>query len=127
MTIKNEKEYREYCSKLDEIIAKGTKLGDMDKLSDNDKKEYQRISNIIGEYEDVCYPLPGTVSTAISDAITQKMEEKNLDKKQAARILGISVPKINALLHGKGTLRINLVKKLRDNFGIPADFVLDHM
>lgn len=127
MVIKNEKEYREYCSKLDEIIAKGTTLGDMDKLSDADKKEYQRISAIIGEYEDVYYPLPGTVSTAITDAITKKMEEKKLDKKQTAHILGISVPKVNALLHGKGTIRVNLIKKLRDNLGIPADFVLDHI
>lgn len=126
MVIKNEKEYREYCSKLDNIIAKGTELGDMEKLSDADKKEYQRLSAIIGEYEDVYYPIPGTVSTAITDAIAKKMEEKKLDKKQAAHILGISVPKINALLHGKGSLKINLVKKLRDNFGIPADFVLDH-
>lgn len=127
MIIKKEKEYKEYCSKLDAIIARGTALGDMELLDSTDKQSFMQLSDAISQYEAAYHPLPNKVSTVITDAIKEKMEEKKLNQKQTATILGISASRVNELLHGKRSLNINLLKRLRDSFGIPADFVLDNM
>ena len=58
MTIKDEKEYQVYRAKMEIIIAKGTKLGDMELLTEEDKNEYIRLSRAVAEYEAICHPLP---------------------------------------------------------------------
>ena len=58
MTIKDEKEYQVYRANMENIITKGTKLGDMELLPEEDKNEYIRLSRAVAEYEAVCHPLP---------------------------------------------------------------------
>lgn len=58
MTIKNEKEYKDYCSQLDAIIDKGTALGDMKLLPAEDKETFKQLSDVISEYEAAFHPLP---------------------------------------------------------------------
>ena len=50
MTIKNEKEYNDYRANMEIIIAKGTKLGDMELLSEEDKQEFIQLSRAMAEY-----------------------------------------------------------------------------
>lgn len=69
----------------------------------------------------------GKVSTIITDAIKERMVAGNIKQKEAAKKLGVSESRISELLSGKRSLNLNLVKRLRDNFGIPADFILDNM
>ena len=123
MTIKNEKEFRDYRANLDILIAKGTKLGDMELLSDEDKQECIQLSRAIAEYEAAYHLLPGKVSTLLTDTIREKMEEKGVNQKQAAKLLGISESRFSDLLNGKRKLNLNIAKRLRDNFGISADFI----
>ena len=47
MTIKSEKEYNDYRANMEIIIAKGTKLGDMELLSEEDKQEFIQCRNLI--------------------------------------------------------------------------------
>lgn len=63
MEIKNEKEYQDCRANMEIIIAKGTKLGDMELLSEKDKRIYSRLAGAIHEYEAVYHPLPGKIST----------------------------------------------------------------
>lgn len=126
MTINSEKEFKKYRSDMEVIIAKGTALGDMELLSDKDKAEYIRLSDAIAEYEAAYYPLPGRVSTLLTDAIREKMEEKGINQKQTAQLLGISESRVSDLLNGRRKLNLHVAKRLRDNFCIPADFILDH-
>ena len=126
MIIKDEKEFQNYRANLEVIIAKGTKLGDMELLSDEDKKEYVYLSQAIEEYEAAYHPLPGKVSTLLTNAIRSKMEEKGVNQKQAASLLGISESRVSDLLNGRRKLNLNIAKRLRDNFGIPADFIFDY-
>lgn len=60
MTINNEKEYQDYRANMEIIIAKGTKLGDMELLSEEDKAEYISLSRAVAEYEAAYHPLPGS-------------------------------------------------------------------
>lgn len=125
MKIKSEKEYNDYRANMEIIIAKGTKLGDMKLLSDEDKQEFVQLSRAIAEYEAAYHPLPGKVSTLLTDTVRKKMEEKGVNQKQAAKLLGISESRVSDLLNGKRKLNLNIAKRLRDNFGISADFIFD--
>lgn len=125
MTIKSEKDYQDYRANMEIIIAKGTQLGDMELLSDEDKKEFIHLSQAVAEYEAAYYPLPGKVSTLLTDTIREKMEEKGVNQKQTAKLLGISESRVSDLLNGRRKLNLNIAKRLRDNLGISADLILD--
>lgn len=127
MVIKNDIQYREYKNAMEMIITKGTELGDMELLSQTDKDEFIRLTDAIHEWESAYHPLPGKVSTLITDEIKRQMESKQIKQKEAARMLGISESRISELLNGKRTLNLNIAKRLRDCFGIPADFILDNI
>lgn len=127
MKIKSDAEYRNCKKEIDKIILIGTNLGNMDLLEQKDKDELIRLSDMVEEWEAAYHPLPGKVSTLITEAIRQKMDEANLNQIEAAEKLGVSKSRISELLSGKRALNLNLVKRLRDNFGIPADFILDNM
>ena len=127
MKIKTEKEFRAYQAEMESIIAKGTSLGDMELLSEEDKTKYIALSQAISEWEAAYHPLPGRVSTLIIDAIRAKMEANNLKQKETAKCLGISESRVSDILNGRRSLNLNIVKRLRDNLGIPADFILDNI
>lgn len=127
MVIKNDIQYREYKNAMEVIITKGTELGDMELLSQTDKDEFIRLTDAIHEWESAYHPLPGKVSSLITDEIKRQMESKHIKQKEAARMLGISESRISELLNGKRTLNLNIAKRLRDCFGIPADFILDNI
>ena len=127
MKIKTDKEFRTYQAEMEAITVKGTDLGDMELLSEEEKERYIVLSQAISEWEAAYHPLPGRVSTLITDAIRKKMETENIKQKETARRLGISESRVSDILNGRRPLNLNLVKRLRDNFGIPADFILDNI
>lgn len=127
MKIKTDKEFRTYQAEMEAITVKGTDLGDMELLSEEEKERYIVLSQAISEWEAGYHPLPGRVSTLITDAIRKKMETENIKQKETARRLGISESRVSDILNGRRPLNLNIVKRLRDNFGIPADFILDNI
>ena len=127
MKISSDSQYREYKKEMEVLIQKGPKLGDMELLSEADKEEFVRLTDAIYEWEAAYHPLPGKVSTVITDAIKQRMSIGNIKQKDAAKKLGVSESRVSELLSGRRSLNLNMVKRLRDNFGISADFILDNM
>ena len=127
MKIKTDKEFRTYQAEMEAITVKGTDLGDMELLSEEEKERYIVLSQAISEWEAAYHPLPGRVSTLITDAIRKKMETENIKQKETARRLGISESRVSDILNGRRPLNLNIVKRLRDTFGIPADFILDNI
>ena len=47
MTIKNEKEYQDYETRVERLIARGTELGDMELLSDEEKADFTMLSEAL--------------------------------------------------------------------------------
>ena len=127
MKIKTEQEFHACQKEMEEITAKGTSLGDMELLSQEDKERYIILSQCISEWEAAYHPLPGRVSTLIIDAIRNKMETENLKQKETAKRLGISESRVSDILSGRRSLNLNIVKRLRDNLVISADFILDNI
>jgi antitoxin component HigA of HigAB toxin-antitoxin module len=124
MTIKNEKEYKNFEARLEKLIESGTKLGDMELLSAEEKAEFTMLSEALDEYGRAYHPLPGRMSTVLSDAIINQVKERGLKQKDAARMIGISATTFSDLLHGRRSLSFDIARSLHKVLGVPADGVL---
>lgn len=124
MTIKNEKQYKEYEAQVEGLIQKGTELGDMELLSEAEKTEFTMLSEALDEYGRAYHPLPGQMSTLLANAILFKVKEKGLKQKDAAKMIGISATTFSDLLHGRRSLSFDIARNLHKVLGVPADVVL---
>jgi len=122
--IQSEKEYRSVCQAMDLILAKGTKMGDMDLLPNEDKTEYIRLSTMVREWEKIHYPHPIPVNPLIAQ-IQERMTERNLKQRDTAILLGIDEARMSEILRGKKSIGMRLAKNLRKNLQINADIILD--
>jgi antitoxin component HigA of HigAB toxin-antitoxin module len=124
MTIKNEKEYQDYEARIEHLITRGTALGDMELLSDDEKAEFTMLSEALDEYGRAYHPLPGRMSTLLTEAILSQVKERGLKQKDAARMIGISATTFSDLLHGRRPLSFDVARSLHKVLGVPADVVL---
>jgi HTH-type transcriptional regulator/antitoxin HigA len=122
--INTEIEYRNICAKIDLLIDKGTKMGDMELLSDNDKNEYVKLSTMIRTWEKVHYPHPIPANPLIA-RIQERMTEKNLKQRETAALLGIDEARMSEILRGKKSISMRMAKSLRKNLNIEADILID--
>ncbi len=124
MIIKNEKEYKKFENRMETLIQHGTELGDMDLLSEKEKEEFMMLSEALDEYGSAYHPLPGQMSTLLTDAILTQVKEKGLKQKEAAQMIGISPSFFSDLLHGRRTLSFEVARTIHKVLGIPAEVVL---
>ena len=124
MTIKNEKEYKEYEARMEKLIQRGTELDDMELLSEEEKAEFTKLSEALDEYGRAYHPLPGQMSSLLTDAILFQVKEKGLKQKDAARMIGISATTFSDLLHGRRSLSFDIARSLHKVLGVPAEVVL---
>ncbi len=124
MVIKSEKEYKDYEARAEALMQRGTQLGDMDLLSDEDKSEFMMLSEALEEYGSAYHPLPGQMSTLLTDAILTQVKQKGLKQKDAARMIGISSTMFSDLIHGRRSLSFEVARSIHKMLGIPADVVL---
>lgn len=126
MTITNQKQFEVHKEKSEHLLKQICKYENECDIPNDIINEYRQISDAIIEYESAYYPLPGRVSTIITDEIEKCMLKNNLKQKNVANILGVSESRISDLLNGKRPLNLRIAKRLRDELGIPADFILNH-
>lgn len=124
MIIKNEKEYKDYEARAEALMQHGTELGDMELLPDEEKAEFMRLSEALEEYGSACHPLPGQMSSLLTNAILTQVKEKGLKQKDAARLIGISSTMFSDLIHGRRSLNFDVARNIHKVLGVPADVVL---
>lgn len=124
MVIKNEKEYKDYETKVEQLIQKGTELGDMELLDEHEKEEFAMLSEALDEYGRAYHPLPGQMSTLLADAILLQVKERGLKQKEAASMIGISATTFSDLIHGRRSLSFDIARNLYKVLGVPAEVVL---
>ena len=124
MTIKNEKEYKDYEIRVEKLIERGTALGDMELLSSDEKAEFSMLSEALDEYGRAYHPLPGRMSTLLSDAILNQVKERGLKQKDAAKMIGVSATMFSDLLHGRRSMSFDIARNLHKVLGVPAEVVL---
>jgi HTH-type transcriptional regulator/antitoxin HigA len=126
MIIKDAKQFAIYKEQSELLLKQICQYEDESKIPSHIINEYKQVSDAIFEYEAAYHPLPGKVSTIITDEILKRMKERRLKQKNTAQLLGISESRISDLLKGKRPLNLRTVKRLRDELGISADFILNH-
>lgn len=124
MIIKNEKEYKDCETRVEQLIQRGTELGDMELLSEDEKAEFTLLSEALDEYGRAYHPLPGQMSTLLADAILLQVKERGLKQKDAARMIGISATTFSDLIHGRRSLSFDIARNLYKVLGVPAEVVL---
>ena len=124
MVIKSEKEYKDYEDRVEKLMQRGTELGDMELLTDEEKAEFMRLSEAFAEYVSAYHPLPGQMSSLLTDAILSRVKEKGLKQKDAARMIGISSNMFSDLIHGRRSLSFEVARSIHKVLGIPAEVVL---
>ena len=124
MIIKSEKEYKDYEARAEKLMQRGTELGDMELLTDEEKAEFMQLSEALDEYGSAYHPLPGQMSSLLTDAILLQVKEKGLKQKDAARMIGISSTMFSDLIHGRRSLSFEVARSIHKVLGIPAEVVL---
>ena len=125
MMIRDEKEYKDYEARMEKLIEQGTELGDMELLSPEEKAEFTMLSEALDEYGRAYHPLPGRMSTLLTDAILAQVKERGLKQKEAAQMIGISATTFSDLLHGRRSMSFDIARSLYKVLGVPAEIVLD--
>jgi len=126
MTINSPKQFETYKDKSECLLKQICQYEDERDVPSNVINEYRQVSDAIIEYEAAYHPLPGRGSTVISNEIMKRMKERQLKQKNVARMLGVSESRVSDLIHGKRQLNLRIVKRLRDELNISADFIIDH-
>ena len=100
---------------MDEIIAKGTELGDMELLSKADKSKYIKLSTMVREWEKVHHKFPIQQNPLIEE-IKTKMAEKHLRQRETAQLLEINESRFSEILRGKKSITMQLAKNFIINW-----------
>jgi plasmid maintenance system antidote protein VapI len=126
MTIVSLKQFEAYKEKSELLLKQICQYEDESDVPAEIINEYKQVSYAIIEYEAAYHPLPGRISTILTDEIEKRMKERHLKQKNVAQILGISESRTSDLLNGKRPLNLRIAKRLRDELNISADFILNH-
>ena len=78
----------------------------------------------LDEYGSAYHPLPGQMSSLLTNAILSQVKEKGLKQKDAARMIGISSTMFSDLIHGRRSLSFEVARNIHKVLGIPAEVVL---
>lgn len=110
--LKTEKEYQRALSRTLEIFHADDGTPEADELD--------LLLVLVKDYEDKHFevPLPDPI-----EAIKLKMEERGMKRKDLEPLIG-SKGHVSAVLSGKRSLTLEMVKKLHQMLGIPAEVFL---
>lgn len=124
MIIRNEKEYEAIDGRIEKLIAKGTALGSLELLSDEDKKELKNLSDAAYDWECEKDPHPGTVNVGLISAIEMALKKLGLTRSEAAQAVDMSADNFNEVLNGDRGITYNEARNIYHNLNIPANIVL---
>ncbi len=117
--IKNEKEYRAMCERLDHFLD--AHADDLNNLNPKDAEELKLLSLVVGDWEDAHYQFPEPDPI---DFIKFLMEQKGLKVKDIASCFG-TASRAYEVLNRKRNLTLAMIKKLRVALGCPADALIE--
>ena len=124
MTITDEKKYNDINGRIEELLAKGTKLGSMDMLDEVDKEELKILSDAAYDWECETDPHPWRVKPSLIAAIKVAFRKKGYKQKEAAEAIGVSTTALSDILHGRRAISFDVARNIYHKLGVPASVVL---
>jgi HTH-type transcriptional regulator/antitoxin HigA len=112
--IKTEQQHAEALARLSELMDKELVIGSQE------ADELEVLALLIERYEQEAFPIdtPDPI-----EAITFRMEQMGLIKKDLIPFIG-SASKVTEVLNGTRQLSINMIRRLSDGLGIPAQVLI---
>lgn len=124
--IRNEKQYNQVMSLIENFIQKATDGGGFHSLSKKEADELERLGLLAEKFEDeVLKIMP--MRLTISSVVQAKKEELGVTQKGLASMLGISAPKLSQILSGKREPDVPFLKSLHEKLGIDGNFILQQI
>jgi len=123
--IQTEDEYRQVMEQVEAYLTKATQLGGFQFLSDAEKADLRRLSQMAEYFEDAVPLMPIKQPQTLSEMIALKMYERKLKQKDLASLLGISPARLSEILNGKRKISLELAKRLHSELQIDPAFILE--
>ena len=124
MHIKDVNTYNNYDARIEELLHKGSVLGGMDLLSEEEKEELNILSNAAYEWECDTEPHPWKVKPSLIAAIKVAFRKKGIKQKDAAKAIGVSPTALSDILHGRRAISYDIARNIYHELGVPANIVL---
>lgn len=112
--IRTNKQHEIYLARAYELMQKDIKA------NTEESDELEILSILIEQYEKEKYPIdpPNPI-----EAILFRLEQKGLKKSELQKIIG-SRSRVSEILSGKRKLSLNMIRKLHEKLGIPANSLI---
>ena len=116
--IKNEKQYKAIMARIDELFFQTDETTPSD---DPRLLELDLLSALVEEYEKEKYPIE---IPTLSETIYARLKELNITQKEMAALLGMTAPRLNAILGGKTNPTFEQARVISSRLNIPPAIVL---
>lgn len=116
--IKNEKQYKAMMARIDEIFF----ATDENTPADDPRLlELDILSSLIEEYEKENFPIE---TPSLSATLNTRLVDNNWSQKEMAAILGITAPRLSAILSGKANPTYEQARVISSRLNIDPAIVL---
>ncbi len=116
--IKTEQQYEKACERINELLVV---VGNDTPTDNKDFIELDLLSELVADYEEVHYPVR---MPSLPEVIKSSMNERGLTQVALAKMLGISVSRINEILTGKCNPTFKTAQMLHKTLQIDANLIL---
>jgi len=118
--IKNEHDYKAIMSRIDELMAKGSK-----NVSKEELAEIKEMALAAQQYEQNKYTI--AMPHTLAGMIEMRMYEMRLKQKDLAKKLNISDAKLSLIMNGKQKPDVDFLKAVHTQLNVDAGFILQHV
>ena len=116
--IKNEKQYRAACTKIEELLKV---VGNDTPADDLNFIELDLLSDLVADYEEVHYPVK---EPQLQDVIKLRMYEMGINQTSLSELLEVSPSRVSEYLSGKSEPTLSVARKISQMLNISASVVL---
>lgn len=116
--IKDEKQYRAVMARIDELFFE---TDENTPSGDSRLQELDLLSALVEEYEQEHYPIE---TPSLSETMKARLSENQWSQKEMASMLGMTAPRLNAILSGKANPTFEQARTISSRLHIDPAIVL---
>lgn len=116
--IKNDKEYKSVCRRVEELlqVVKG------DTPIDNPNAvELGLLSDLVADYEEKHYPIP---IPTLAEVLKERMYEMGINQARVAKLIGVSPSRVSEYISGKREPTLHVAREISRKMNIDPALIL---
>lgn len=118
----NKKEFEKVEKNMNALLDLATQKGGFEQLSDKEKKDLDRYTQTVKNYEDAHYTIP--IPETLQGLLELKMYENKLKQKDLAKMLHVTDTKLSEIMNDKRKPNVSFLKAVHHVFGIDGNLLL---